>query len=254
MHTGMVLREIKADILGAVEVEGRLTLQRFSDQVLKDVGGTPFGQVMAIDGNDDRGIDVGIAVAKGYSVQEIRSHVYDRDASGVVFSRDCPEYAITTPTGKQLVVLVNHFKSQGFGSQASNDAKRKRQSVAVAAIYKQLLAKGVTNVAVLGDLNGAPNTAPLKPLTAETTLRDVSTHPTFNNDGFPGTFDRGTAKEKFDYVLLSPALFGKVTGGGTFRRGIWAGAGGQLFSPFETMKGPQDAASDHAAIFADIDL
>jgi endonuclease/exonuclease/phosphatase family metal-dependent hydrolase len=253
-HTAMVLRDVNPDILGVVEVEGRLTLAKFSNQAIKDVGGTPFGQVMAIDGNDDRGIDVGIAVRPGYTIREIRSHVYHRDAIGIVFSRDCPEYVVTTPTGRQLVVLVNHFKSQGFGSQAANNRKRERQSKAVAEIYRGLLGQGVEHVAVVGDLNGAPNTQPLRPLVAETTLKDISSHPRFTNDGFAGTFGDARAADKLDYVLLSPALFDMVTGGGAFRRGVWAGTGGQKFRPYETMSGPQDAASDHAALFADIDF
>jgi endonuclease/exonuclease/phosphatase family metal-dependent hydrolase len=73
------------------------------------------------------------------------------DAKGEVFSRDCPEYTITTPSGDEVVVLVNHLKSKGFGQAAANDAKRKRQATRVAAIYKRLRKEGQGNVVVLGD-------------------------------------------------------------------------------------------------------
>ena len=61
-HTAMVVRDVAADVLGVVEAEDRTTLQRFNEQLLRDVGGTPYEQVMLVDGNDDRGIDVGIFV------------------------------------------------------------------------------------------------------------------------------------------------------------------------------------------------
>ena len=58
-HTAMVIRDINADILGAVEADSRPALKRFSDALLAEVRGAPDEQVMLVDGNDDRGIDVG---------------------------------------------------------------------------------------------------------------------------------------------------------------------------------------------------
>lgn len=60
MNTGRVIRDVDADILAVVEAEDRVALKQFSDQVLHEVGGRPYERVMVIDGNDDRGIDVGL--------------------------------------------------------------------------------------------------------------------------------------------------------------------------------------------------
>jgi hypothetical protein len=57
-HTAMVIRDLNAGVLGVVEAESRITLDKFSAQLLAKVGGTPYPSVMVIDG-DDRGIDVG---------------------------------------------------------------------------------------------------------------------------------------------------------------------------------------------------
>ncbi len=111
----MVIRDVGADIVGVVEAENRIVLDKFSGQLLKKVGGQPYPHVMVIDGNDDRGIDVGLMTRVGFELISIRSHVDDTDALGEVFSRDCPEFLVTTPTGARLVVLVNHFKSKGYG-------------------------------------------------------------------------------------------------------------------------------------------
>jgi endonuclease/exonuclease/phosphatase family metal-dependent hydrolase len=253
-HTAMVVREVAPDVLAVVEAENRVALKRFSDFLLPSIGAKPFEHVMLVDGNDDRGIDVGIATRQGFAIDGIRSHVDDADGSGTVFSRDCPEFAITTPAGERLVVLVNHLKSKGFGSQAANDAKRARQARRIAEIYNQLVEAGQTNIVVLGDFNDTPDSPPLAPLLADTDLRDISLHPSFVSDGRPGTFENGTKGDKIDYVLLSPALFDRVTGGGVFRKGVWGGKHGQLFPHFETMTQHAHAASDHAAIFADIDF
>jgi endonuclease/exonuclease/phosphatase family metal-dependent hydrolase len=222
--------------------------------VLESIGETPFPHVMVIDGNDDRGIDVGVMSREGYDIVGIVSHVDDADATGAVFSRDCPEYTITTPAGGRLVLLVNHLKSKGYGGAAESNAKRLRQAGRVKAIYERLVAAGETNVAVAGDFNDTPDSAPLAPIFGGTDLRDISTHPSYAGDGRPGTYGNGTKSQKIDYILLSPALFARVTGGGVFRKGVWGGVHGTLFPHYETMTQAVHAASDHAAVFADLDL
>jgi len=83
---------------------------------------------MLVDGNNDRGIDVGIMTRNTFDILSIMSHVDDTDENGRIFSRDCAEYQIRTPSGETLLVLVNHFKSMGYDSQEDNDSKRKRQA------------------------------------------------------------------------------------------------------------------------------
>jgi endonuclease/exonuclease/phosphatase family metal-dependent hydrolase len=254
-NTARVIDQVDADILAVVEAENRIALDRFSAFLLDKVGGKPYPHVMVIDGNDDRGIDVGLLTKSGYDVVGIRSHVDDTDAKGEIFSRDCPEYTITTPAGKRVVVLVNHFKSKGYSRPGeSSNTKRERQAKRVAKIYKRLISDGEQNVVVVGDLNDTPQSAPLAPLIGQTDLRDISEHPKFTSDGRPGTYANGTKSQKIDYVLLSPALFGRVKGGKVFREGVWGGKNGDLFPHFPEITKEVEAASDHAAICADLDL
>lgn len=209
---------------------------------------------MLIDGNDDRGIDVALLTQTGYPLGAIRSHIDDTDEQGVVFSRDCPEFELRTPGGHRLVVLVNHLKSKGYGSQAANNDKRRRQAQRIADLYRQLRKNRVKYIGVLGDLNDTPTSAPLAPLVTGTDLRDISEHPNFDDGGRPGTFGNGTASQRIDYVLLSPALYAKAQGGGIWRKGAWGGVNGTLWPRYDTVTKSTDAASDHAAVYADVRL
>ncbi|MCY7307419.1 MAG: hypothetical protein LH632_14975 [Rhodoferax sp.] len=60
MNTARVLHTVGADVQAVIEAEDRTTLRLFNQQVLKEVGGTVFDHVMLVDGNDERGIDVGL--------------------------------------------------------------------------------------------------------------------------------------------------------------------------------------------------
>ena len=260
-NTARVIRDVNPHVLGVVEAENRVVLKHFADAQLRtaDPGGSGrdvplFPHVMLIDGNDERGIDVALLSQRGYPLGPMRSHLDDADERGVVFSRDCPEYELRTPGGRRLVILVNHLKSKGYGSQAANNARRQRQAEQVATIYRRLRASGVAYLAVLGDFNDTPASAPLAPLLTGTDLRDISTHPAFDDGGRPGTFGSMTASNRIDYVLLSPALFKKVTGGGIWRLGAWGGVNGTLWPHYDTVTKATDAASDHAAIYADVAL
>ena len=72
----------------------------------------------------------------GFEIASIRSNVDAVDAQGVIFSRDCPQYEVHTPSGVVLHVLVNHFKSQSGGG----GPKRKRLATKVRRIVDGLVA------------------------------------------------------------------------------------------------------------------
>ncbi|MDB5518994.1 MAG: putative extracellular nuclease [Tardiphaga sp.] len=252
-NTARVIKTIDADVLGVVEAESRPALVRFCKDVMPAVDGTAYDHIMLIDGNDERGIDVGLMTKKKFNIVSIASHVDDEDDDGLIFSRDCAQFEIETADGNTLIVLANHFKSKGFGTQATSDAKRERQAARTATIYRQLR-QTHKFIAIVGDFNDTPDSNPLAPLFSQTGLKDISELPGFDDGGRPGTFKNGTASNKIDYILLSPDLFAKATAGGIFRMGVWGGTNGTLFEHFPEITKEVEAASDHAAIWAELDI
>lgn len=255
MNTGRVLRDVNADILAVIEAEHRVALKQFSDYVLNQVGGTPYEHVMLIDGNDDRGIDVGLMTRKGYPIGLMRSHIHDISGDGkAVFSRDCPEYCVHTPDNEKIWVLPNHFKSKFGGNDPASQAKRTLQAERTAEIYNALLSEGNQNIVVLGDLNDTPESAPIQALLTSTDLRDVSDHPSFDTGSYAGkgTYDAGRDNQKIDYLLLSPALFSRVTASGIFRKGAWPGVRPKKWDVYPEMERDIHAASDHHLIWCEL--
>ncbi len=254
-HTAMVVRDVHADVLGVVEAESRPVLAGFAESLLTSVGVTPYPQVMLFDGNDTRGIDVGLLTRPPHEVISLVTHVFDAEDGNTVFSRDCAEYHLTSPGPVELVVMVNHFKSKGYSTPGDPQGakRRERQARRVAEIYANLVADGFTDVAVVGDLNDSPSGGSLAPLLS-TDLRDISEHPDFEWGPRRGTHQGGNESAKIDYVLLSPALFDRAVGGGIWRKGVWHGPRARdPWEMYETLTQERDEASDHAAIYADLD-
>lgn len=255
-NTARVIAEVDADILAVIEADNRPGLEMFTRALLPKVDGTPYEQVMVVEGNDDRGIDVGIMARGDYPLRQIRSHVFDTDDLGEVFSRDCCEYHFDTPGGQRLVVMVNHFKSKGYSSPDDplGVKRRRRQATRVRQIYDSLLAEGITHIAIQGDLNDSPDSDALEPLLEHPQLRDVSEHPEFDWNHRHGTYGSQGEAGKIDYILLSDALFATLRGGGVFRKGVWCGPRtSDPWEMFPTLTGKQHEASDHAAIWAELD-
>ncbi len=246
-NTGRVIAEVDAHIQICVEVEDRPTLLRFNEQVLAAKFDKAFPHVMLIDGNDERGIDVGIM--SRYPIRSIRSHVDDVNANGDrTFSRDCPEYLIELPGQRKVLILPNHFKSKRGGNSPSAQVRRKAQADRAHAIAKAALAQ-TPLVLIAGDLNDTPDT-PLFSSLWQDGFVDVRDHPSYPTDR-PGTFDTGTAANKIDYLIMSPQLRSKLTNTGIERRGSYHP---HTWVPFDTVTKKADEASDHHAVWAEFSL
>jgi endonuclease/exonuclease/phosphatase family metal-dependent hydrolase len=246
-NTGRVIQEIKPDILIVIEVENRPTLERFNDQVLRAQFQFAYQHFLVIDGNDDRGIDVGIM--SRFPIVEIRSHVDDPGASGhPLFSRDCPEYDLLIPTGERFVVIPNHLKSKRNGNDQASQERRRAQAERAHAIAGAALSRS-SFVLIGGDLNDTPDSETLASLFADG-FEDVISHPNYPTDR-PGTYETGLARHKLDYLIMSPQLRSRLSDTGIERRGSYHP---NTWEPFDTVTKTSEEASDHHLVWADFNL
>ncbi len=248
--TAKVIKELDADVLAIIEAEDRPALVRFNRELL----GGLYDHAMLVDGNDERGIDVGIMTKADFTIDSIVSHVDLRDAEGTVFSRDCAQYEIRTHD-KPIYVLVNHFKSQSGGGAP----KRFRQASAVREIADRLIAAD-KHVIVLGDLNEGPaadqpHATHLAPLYGGP-LVEVYTLSRFDLGGRPGTYDSCGLANRLDYMFLSKSLVPHVKGGGIFRKGLWGTrtTRPKAWETYPEMASGRQQASDHGAVYIDLDI
>ncbi len=245
-NTGRVIDSLAADVLLCVEAENRPTLDRFNEKVLGGVFGSAFKNCMLIDGNDQRGIDLG--VFSNHEILGVRSHIDDRNANGErIFSRDSPEYGIRLPNGDLLVVIPQHFKSKRGGNSPAAVARRKAQ-VDRAAVIAQVALQQTPFVIVAGDFNDTPGNI----LDSFNAIGFEDIQGKFNYpNARPGTFATGTASKKIDYLLMSPLLIPKLIDCGIERRGTFAP---NTWTPFPEVTSKKVEASDHHALWAMFDF
>ena len=260
--TGRVIDDVAADILAVVEAEDRPSLVRFNDEMLNG----RYGHIMLVDGNDERGIDVGLLTTEEIAIASVTSHVDVADPARPgkpLFSRDCPVFRLDV-AGTPLWVVVNHLKSQSF-TFGNPDPLRTRQSDQVRTIYDQLRVNGDELIALVGDFNKGPKAGPPPEhptlealLGAGSPLVDAYGLGVFDVGPRPGTFEACSLANRLDYILLSPELAALVTAGGINRMGLWGNpknknppANWEIFPPITRSV---HAASDHAAVWVDFDL
>jgi endonuclease/exonuclease/phosphatase family metal-dependent hydrolase len=215
-----------------------------------------YPHAMLIDGNDERGIDVGLL--SRYPVTDMRSHVDDPDpdTGKPVFSRDCAEYEIDLPGNKNLWIICNHFKSRGYGSKEDNDRKRRRQTERAAAILKRFNLASAW-VIVAGDFNELPSSDSLAPLLQHAGLHNAFEKLSAGEDRWTHRDDAVPSKNnQIDYLLVSDALWPHLQEVGINRRGIWSKTKKvrDKYPPLQTVTGDTNAASDHAPVWAEFAL
>lgn len=243
-NTARVVKAIDVDILCVVEVDDRIALRRFNEYLLSKEK-AEYSHAMLIDGNDERGIDVGIL--SRYPIASIKTHIDDsyKSTNGQtykIFSRDCAEYTIDIGEGRFVHYLCNHLKSKGYGTPASSNRKRKRQADQIVKILQSYdLTKDL--IVVAGDFNDTPGSAPLKNLMAVPNLVDVLKNVVPN-----WTYHKGS--DQIDYLLVSKPIADNVKAVGIERRGIFR----KNNPTFPEVTNAVTHASDHAAVFVEFEV
>jgi endonuclease/exonuclease/phosphatase family metal-dependent hydrolase len=251
-NTARVIGDVNADIICLMEVESRVELQKFHDQLLlplflKPASHEGYKYILLIDGNDDRGIDV--AVMSRFPILWLKSHIHERTDylgnSVPTFSRDCLEVRVDIPGTKHLQLLINHLKSQASGSAADpqSDLRRKGQAQRVAELADQYnLNKDYLIIA--GDLNDTPDSTAIAPLATKTGLHNVNLE---LPEAERGTFTFRGKEEQLDYLLISNALKAVTKQVNIERRGAFS----TKRPHYDTVKDRRTQASDHGAVIVD---
>ena len=254
-NTALAIEEVNPDILAVQEIENIYTLRNFNHDYLNDM----FDQVISLDGNDPRGIDVGLLVKRNQKVQvqAFRTHIDDAEKGktiiresrpgygyvvhNAVFSRDCLEVDIDV-NGTLLTLLINHFKAQD--DKKTSIERRKEQARRVADLAKAAKNKGRKPI-VMGDLNmdsqGPANDKSLEPLTKsflKDTLKSVPA-----NDHWTHYYAYEKSTSRLDYILTDPGL--TVTGVDVFRKGLTTKCKQYTGPRFPTIGPENTEASDH---------
>ncbi len=197
--------DINPDIVGLQEVENKSVLTSFRDRYLNDMG---YKEVVLIEGNDERGIDV--ALLSRYPVTSVKSHkdvrfnVAGQGSQG--FSRDLLQVRIQAPN-YPVTVFVAHLKSQHGAAQA--DAKRRAEAEAANRIISEFQkANPRENVIVMGDFNDQYNTAEIAPLVSPQSglgLTDII-HTELGAGETVFTYHPQKFRSRIDYMLLNDSM------------------------------------------------
>jgi endonuclease/exonuclease/phosphatase family metal-dependent hydrolase len=244
-NVARVIADTGADVVCLIEVEDRLTLKGFHNdilnkQFLKPAQQEPYPYIMSIQGNDGRGINV--AVMSRVPINWMQSHVHEKTAKNtLLFSRDCLEVNLALEN-KPLHLLINHFKSMGYSS-GDDPQGNKRRLVQSTRVAELLDSHDLSEeyVVVAGDFNSPADSPSLAPVLKKAGMYNVNEE---LPEGKRGTYRTG--KDQLDYIVVSDALKERLTGVRIERRGVYTARG----EKYPTVTSRRTEASDHAAVVA----
>ena len=257
--TAYAILGTNTDILAVQEVENMSTLRIFNHIYLKNY----FERIISIDGNDNRGIDVGFLIRRGFEceITDVRNHADEAIGGGwlpkssrldtknlgkAIFSRDCLEVDIKIEH-KVYTFLVNHFKAQD--GKSSSTQKRINQAKRVKELTKKAIDDGKIPI-VMGDLNidvkQKNYDGSLDLIYNTTMLYDPLKYMVTAEDFWTHYYSPGSGKvSRLDYILVDKKLKSKVKSVDIFRMGLTPSCKKYTGPRLESMKGNDLEASDH---------
>lgn len=271
--TAAAIKATNADVIALQEVENLPALRQFRNRYLKKQG---YNEMIVIDGNDPRFIDVG--VLSRYAIENIDTHIHEKDGQSrfALFSRDCLECDIVLPEQKRLRLFVNHFKSMYNPKDPCNgrkDTRNKRLHQAMRV--KQIVAEQfpVSSLdseqqpfAILGDFNDYLETDSQ----GETSIGDLVKWERVENvvtrlpeeeqwtHYYKGNKKCGFGKtyKQLDYILLSKSLADRNASAKVdiIRKGLPLQADKYEGARFPGIGKGRSGASDHCPVVIDIEV
>ena len=159
-----ILRTLDADIVALTEVENEHVLQALAREYLADLG---YRYVVAGQSNDGRGIRVGVLSRlpiRTVTSYRLRDLTLPGDPGVWRFARDLTQVTIAVSEARELHLFAVHFKSKRDSAGDANSARwRLAEATETRKVVDQVLAQAGPNawVAVVGDFNDTPGSAPL---------------------------------------------------------------------------------------------
>ena len=169
------IKEMDLNVLAVQEVEDIDTLSEFNRDQLN--GRYPF--LALVEGNDPRLIDIGILSDLPIgAVTSWQNAVHANDPMTPIFGRDLLEVQILNASRSQVLFRLfnNHLKSNFVdfrddpvtGTQKNNQRRQRQAEVMAEIVLKRT--RPNSRFIILGDMNDAPDSPYLAPLTGSTGL------------------------------------------------------------------------------------
>ncbi len=189
-----ILKLLGADLVCVQEVENRWLLEEFNRDYLGALG----YEVVLVEGNDRRGIDVALLSRLPVGAVTSYRHLRFEDAEGQPqrFRRDLLRVEIGGALNADVYVV--HLKSQHGGDAA--DVARQAEATEAARILADELARDPGYRALIaGDFNDVPESPTIQAL-----LDAGLVDPCAGSEDV--TYNREPYRTRIDFLLLTPAL------------------------------------------------
>jgi endonuclease/exonuclease/phosphatase family metal-dependent hydrolase len=159
------------------------------------------------EGNDHRGIDVGLI--SRIPVGEVVSHRHLRfpgaEGQPARFNRDVLTVNLEPPDGQPFQVWVVHLKSNSGGREAAEPIRLAESREVRALLDKELAKDSGARIMVMGDFNDTPESKTISTIVGQgatalwPTLADLK-------DKSLVSYNEGRYRSIIDFILCSPAM------------------------------------------------
>lgn len=198
------IRALNADVIAVEEVENRFYLERFVNVFLPEMG---YRDVVLFEGNDGRGIDVGLI--SRIPVGEVRSRRHLRfpghDGGEARFNRDVLSVTLEPKDAEPFDVWVVHLKSNAGGREEAEPIRMAEARELRRLLDEELTEDPEARILVTGDFNDTPESETIKTIVGAGTNALWSAGSDLN-DPAAVSYNKGEFRSVIDFMLCSPAM------------------------------------------------
>lgn len=205
------IRALNADVIAVEEVESRAYLERFVNVFLPEMG---YRDVVLFEGNDGRGIDVGLI--SRIPVGEVRSRRHLRfpghDGGTTKFNRDVVAVTLEPKNAEPFEVWVVHLKSNAGGREEAEPIRLAEARELRRLLDEELTKDAAARIIVTGDFNDTYDSKTLQTIVGNSVNALWSAGSDLKNPEMV-TYNKGEYRSVIDFMLCSPEMARKFVKG-----------------------------------------